>query len=292
MRLRAKFNLTLIAIFAFAAVAALYLARAQFERDAREDVTRQAGLIMEAALAVRAYTVAHTKPHLDPMLPEKWLPQTVPAFAATETIELLRKKYPNYSYREAVLNPTNPRDKALAWEAELVTRFRSDDGTPELYGERQDKDARLWYVARPIKISNAQCLVCHSDPAIAPVTMINTYGSAGGFGWKLNEIVGAQVVTVPMDVPLTQARHAFNTFALTMGGMFVAVLVTLNLMLDRLIVRPLAQVAHATNNLSLGKFGESEMEESGNDEVADLRRAFNRMRRSMIAAIALAKKGR
>jgi hypothetical protein len=43
---------------------------------------------------------------------KQFLPQTVPAYAATETLAQLRKKYPNYDYKEATLNPTNPRDRS------------------------------------------------------------------------------------------------------------------------------------------------------------------------------------
>jgi protein-histidine pros-kinase len=32
--------------------------------------------------------------------------------------------------------------------------------------------------------------------------MIAIYGTNNGFGWKENEIVGAQIVSVPMSVPL------------------------------------------------------------------------------------------
>jgi hypothetical protein len=41
--------------------------------------------------------------------------------------------------------------------------------------------------------------------------MIRTYGDQAGFGWKLNEIVGAQVVSVPMAVPMQRARVTFCT---------------------------------------------------------------------------------
>lgn len=290
MNLRLKFNLALLAIFAVASALALWLAREQFERDAREDVTRQADLIMEAALAVRGYTSANIKPHLDPMLNDRFLPETVPAFAATETIALLRKKYADYNYREAALNPTNPRDRADAWEAEIIQRFRAEPGLAEQHGERIGRHGRQWYVARPIQIKNAQCLVCHSQPEAAPASLLKAYGSAGGFGWKLNEVIGTQLVTVPMDVPLRQADKAFYTFVASMGVVFAVTLVVLNLMLTHLIVRPVSQVARATQQISVGKLDTPEFPEAGADEVAELKRAFNRMRRSMTAAMMLAGK--
>ena len=32
--------------------------------------------------------------------------------------------------------------------------------------------------------------------------MLDLYGIANGFGWKMNEIIGAQIVSVPMTVPI------------------------------------------------------------------------------------------
>lgn len=290
MNLRLKFNLALLAIFAIASMLALWLAREQFDRDAREDVTRQADLIMEAALAVRGYTSANIKPHLDPMLNERFLPETVPAFAATETIGLLRKKYADYNYREAALNPTNPRDRADPWEAEIIQRFRREPTLNEQHGERIGRHGRQWYVARPIQIKNAQCLTCHSLPEAAPASLIRLYGSAGGFGWQLNEVIGTQLVTVPMDVPLQQADKAFRTFVASMGVVFLVTLAVLNLMLTYLIVRPVSQVARATHQISIGKIDAPEFPEGGRDEIAELKRSFNRMRRSMTAALMLAGK--
>ena len=42
--------------------------------------------------------------------------------------------------------------------------------------------------------------------------MVKLYGPANGFGWKLNEVVGAQVVSVPMALPAQNAQRAFYTF--------------------------------------------------------------------------------
>lgn len=287
MKLRMKFNLVLLSIFALGTASVVYVTRQQFERDAREDVTRQSELIMEAALAVRGYTTARIKPHLDAKLAEVFLPETVPAFAATETINLLRKKYPDYGYKEAALNPTNPRDLALDWEAEIIRRFRANGGTKEQFGERIGESGRQWYVARPIKITNPQCLTCHSSPAVAPASLIQAYGAKGGFGWTLNETIGAQVVTVPMAVPLAQADAAFRRFLYSLFAVLVVTLVVLNVMLTRVIIAPVTAVARAAEAISMGKTIDAEFDERGGDEVADLRRSFNRMRRSLMVAMSM-----
>jgi protein-histidine pros-kinase len=287
VNLRVKFNLVLIGVFAVGSAAVLLVSRQQFLRDAEVNVTRQSALIMESALAIRGYTTARIKPHLDPKLAEVFLPETVPAFAATETINLLRKKYPDYGYKEAALNPTNPRDLAQEWEATIIRRFREDPAASEVTGERYGQNGLQWYVARPIRITNAQCLNCHSTPTVAPASLILAYGRHNGFGWNLNEVIGAQIVTVPMAVPLAQADAAFRTFVLSIAGVLVLTLVVLNAMLSRLIIRPVTAVAKAAEAISLGRNDVAEFSEKGSDEVADLRRSFNRMRRSLIVAMSM-----
>ncbi len=178
MGLRLKFNLVLISVFVIGLAACAALSHRLLHDNARGEVERNARLMMETALAIRAYTVSQIKPHLDPLLSEQFLPQTVPAYAATETINELRKNHPEYAYKEATLNPTNPRDRASDWEADIVTGFRNSEGTKELTGVRETPTGQHMYIARPIKITNPACLACHNTAASAPQTMVKVYGEA------------------------------------------------------------------------------------------------------------------
>jgi protein-histidine pros-kinase len=285
MGLRLKFNLVLLLVFLVGLAVAGWVSRDLLIRNAREEVARNASLMMETALAVRGYTINQVRPHLDLQLMRAFLPQSVPAYAATETLTELRKKYPDYFYKEATLNPTNPRNRAADWEADIVQEFRNRPAVKELGGERDTPTGRALYIARPIQVGNPACLGCHSTPEAAPATMIKLYGPANGFGWKLNEVVGAQVVSVPMALPLRNAQRAFYTFMGSLVAVFAAVFIALNAMLNWMIVRPVAQLSHAADQVSTGNFEIPEFPERGRDEIALLGRAFNRMRRSLQKAM-------
>jgi len=287
MGLRLKFNLVLLGVFVLGFLVSGVISWNLLQRNARDEVVRNADLLMEAALAVRGYTVAQVKPHLDEKLAQVFLPQTVPAYAATETLNEVRKKYPDYSYKEATLNPTNPRDRAVEWETDVVNAFRSRSDLKELTGERDTPTGKSLYVARPIQISNPACLVCHSVPAAAPASMIKLYGSNNGFGWKHNEIIGAQVVSVPMTLPIENANRAFYAFMASLAAVFVAVFVALNVMLSWIIIRPIANMSAAADKVSVGDFDIPEFSEQGKDEVSVLAASFNRMRRSLQQAMKL-----
>lgn len=291
MGLRLKFNLVLVAVFLVGFAFAGLISRQLLQDNARDEVVRNARLMMETALSVRAYTVNQVKPHLDPMLAEVFLPQTVPAYAATETLSAVQKKYPGYGYKEATLNPTNPRNRVTDWEADIVQQFRQDGQTTELISERSGATGRLLYIAKPIQIANAACLSCHSVPAAAPASMLKLYGEANGFGWKHNEIIGAQVVTVPMEIPVQNADRALKTFLISLAGVFGLVFVVLNIMLSWLIVQPIRQMSLAADQVSTGNFDVPEFSERGKDEVAVLGGAFNRMRRSLDKAMQMIDRG-
>ena len=285
MGLRLKFNLVLLAVFGLGLLVSGYLSYTLLERNARDEVTRNAGLMMEAALAIRTYTIEQVRPHLELQLMRVFLPQSVPAYAATETLNTMRKNHPDYSYKEATINPTNPRNRAGDWENDVIRIFRDRPDTDELIGERDTPTGRALYIARPIQIKNPACLSCHSVPEAAPATMLKLYGTANGFGWKPNEIVGAQIVSVPMSLPIENARRAFLTFMGSLAAVFALAFVALNLMLTWIIVRPVARMSSAADQVSVGNFEVPEFAEAGRDEVAQLGRAFNRMRRSLQTAM-------
>lgn len=291
MGLRLKFNLVLLGVFALGFIVSGIISWNLLHRNARDEVVRNAELLMETALAVRGYTVAQVKPHLDEKLATVFLPQSVPAYAATETLNQVRKKYPDYSYKEATLNPTNPRNRAVEWETDVVNAFRNRAELKELSGERSTATGQALYVARPIQISNPACLACHSVPDAAPASMLKLYGANNGFGWKHNEIIGAQVVSVPMALPIENANRAFYAFMLSLAAVFIAVFAALNAMLSWIIIRPIASMSAAADKVSVGDFTIPEFSEQGKDEVSVLASSFNRMRRSLQQAMKLIEGG-
>lgn len=284
MSLFAKFNLILLGVFTAALIPAAYLARSVMERNAQQQVLENAGIMMQTALASRTYTSKQISPLLKPMLEEKFIPQSVPAYSATEIFNYVRESHPEYSYKEATLNPTNPRDRAADWEADIVHAFRSDDAKTEVFGERDTPNGRTLFLARPLKIKDPACLLCHSTVEIAPKTMLDKYGTANGFGWNLNETIGAQVVSVPMQVPIERANNAFKVFMALFGMVFAFLFVSMNLLLWLLVVRPVNRLARIADQVSLGDMDAPEFVVKGRDEIARLGESFNRMKKSLVQA--------
>jgi protein-histidine pros-kinase len=115
--------------------------------------------------------------------------------------------------------------------------------------------------------------------------MLRIYGESNGVGWRQGEVVGAQIVNVPMALPLRHADQAFLTFIASLAGIFLGVFLTLNLMLGWLIIRPVRRLSQAADRISTGDFSEPEFADGGRDEVSMLGASFNRMRRSLEKAM-------
>ena len=286
MKLLAKFNLILGMVLGVGLAVAALVSYHLEQQNARAEVVRQARLMMEAMLSVRDYTTAQIKPLLvrQQEHQDSFLPQTVPAFAATENFASIRAHYPDYAYKEATLNPTNLRDRAVDWEADIINAFRNRKDLKELVNERETPTGRSLYLARPIT-ANPPCLECHSTPSVAPAAMLRHYGSANGFGWQAHEVVGAQIVSVPESVPIEMANKAFVTLVLSLAGVFLASLVLLDVVLLLTVVRPLRNLSAMADQISVGKMDMPELPASGKDEIAVLAGSFNRMRRSLERAL-------
>ncbi len=285
MRLLLKFNVIFLLVFLAGLAGSAYVSRNLLQQNAQQEILEHARLTMEKAIAVRTYTNEQIRPLLETQMMYSFLPQSVPAYSATEVLHQLAKAFPEYSYKEATLNPTNPRDRAVDWEADIVGRFRNQADQKELIGERDTPLGRVLYIARPMQITNPACLVCHDTVERAPKTLIDKYGQANGFGWKLNEVIGAQVVSVPMSVPLARAETTFRVFITSLVGIFVAIGVVLNLMLWWLVIRPVTKLSRLADRVSMGEIGAPEFAIRGRDEIGRLAESITRMRRSLEQAM-------
>jgi len=287
MKLLFKFNLVFLVVFLVGLGATGLLTRKLLERNAQDEVLQQARFLFDKALAVRAYTSKQVAPLLETQMKYAFLPQSVPAFSATEVMAALQKNHADYSYKEATINPTNPRDRAIEWEADVIGEFRKSPEAKEFIGQRDTPAGRTLYIARPIKITDGACLRCHSTVDAAPRTLVDKYGPANGFGWQLNEVVGAQLVSVPMAVPLARAHDAWVLFMGMLSAVFAAIAVVLNLMLWWLVIRPVTQLSGIADRVSLGELGAPAFNAAARDEIGRLAVSFSRMRKSLVQALRL-----
>ncbi len=287
MKLLGKVNLLLILIFGCSFGITETYAYRFLMRNARAEVIRQAGLMMQGATSTRNYTADRIKPVLESELVRSthFYPESVPAFAAIRVFQYLRQgAYHDYTYRETSLNPTNPADRAVDWEADIISSFRNQSDTDQIVGERDTPTGRSLFVARPLRAEKT-CMECHGLPAAAPKAMLRIYGASNGFGWKLGDVVAARVVSVPMAVPVKEARQAFTELSVAMALVFLCTVATLNWALYILVLRPVRRLSGLADRASTGETGMPEIPVEGRDEISQLTASFNRMYTSLQKAM-------
>jgi protein-histidine pros-kinase len=285
VKLLTKFNLVLVVVFGLGMFLISHYAYDFLMRGARDQVLQQAELMEASASATKEYTVNKVSPILEhtPQHNSDFLAQTIPFSAVNVTFKYLRSSYSDYVLREAVLNPTNLDDRAADWEADLIHFFRDHPDQRRQVGERDTPTGPVLWVAYAV-VAEPGCLQCHSRPSVASRAMIKHYGPDHGFGWNANEVVGAQIVSVPMSVPIAMANKGFRDLLVGLGAIFLLTIVLIDVAMYLIVIRPLRRVSKNADIISKGEVDLPPLEIKGKDEIAEVTASFNRMHTSLVKA--------
>lgn len=288
LKIGTKFTLLLTIVFLISIVLSGTVLSSVLQHRAQVEVTSKASILIKTMASVRKYTQDQVRNLLlsrletDPL----FIPETVPAYSATEVFANLRQneEYKNFFYKEATLNPTNLRDKADSYEAQIVDRFRKNTALKEIADFRSLPEGTVFYIARPLAVTEQSCLQCHSTPEKAPKSQLRTYGSENGFGWKLNEIVAAQIVSVPSEEVFDSAQRAWLLIMAFLVFIFAIIVLLINFLIKKTIIKRIQKIERIAQKVSTGDMT-AEFEETTHDEIGSLSAAFNRMKYSLNIAM-------
>lgn len=256
---------------------------------AQSEISSNALLLIRTLNSVRAYTNNEITPLLNASAEkQRFLPQVVPSYSSRKVFENLQKEnnsYKDFLYKEAMLNPTNMLDMADSFEKQIVNTFSQQKNQKEKSEFRDFAGEPYFYIALPIVITDASCLRCHSTANIAPKEMTRIYGEKNGFGWKLNEVLGAQLVSVPTKQVWQKAHQSFIMIMGLVTLIFAITIYMTNFWLKRYVVRPIKRVVRIAEAVSTGDMEADFEQVSTNDEVGSLVEAFTLMKLSLVMAI-------
>ena len=206
MGLRLKFNLVLLLVFALGLGVTGFISHELLHRNARDEVLRNAGVMMEAALSMRGYTNTQIRP---------LIPYDNEVFPSAERARLFgHRNHERRCARSTRIIRTRkrrsiPPTRATGrWSGKRISsmRFATIRSAREISGVRDTPTGQSLYLARPFQIKDKACLGCHTTAAEAPPAMVKIYGPNNGYGWKHMEVIGAQIVSVPMSLPIQQRQ--------------------------------------------------------------------------------------
>jgi sensor histidine kinase YesM len=296
-KLATKFTLLLSLVFIGAILISGFALSKALEQKAEDEIDYRGQVLMQMVNSVREYTNTRITPLLAPKLEtqQTFIPETIPSFAAKEVFDNLRKneEYKNFFYKDATLNPTSLGDKADKFETNLIETFRNKPGLENISGFRTMFGEELFYSAKPFSIKNPSCLSCHSTPEAAPKSHLASYGTENGFGWKLHDILGTQIIYVPASKVFDSARQAFSLFIGIFIGIFTLVILLINYLLKRNVIQPIKPMAQMAQKISADTMSVEEAEEfdrkslgaiaKRGDELGQLGRVFQKMVREIYA---------
>ena len=288
MKIGKKVNIILILVFVSGILISGFALSQVLEQKAKNEISSNARDLMHMVNSIRKYTNTQVEPILEPKFDtgEVFIPQAIPSYSVREVFEIFRsdKKYSNFLYKDATLNPVNLRDKADVFEAKIVNNFKNSSNLKSINGFRNIYGENLFYIARPFKIEDESCLRCHSTPEKAPRSQITTYGRKNGFGWKLNEIVATQIIYVPAQEIFNNVGRSFYLVIGVLSSVFAFIAIAMNIFLKKIILRRIKNIAKVAEKVSIGDI-KAKFDKQDKDEIGALAESFNRMRYSLEIAV-------
>jgi len=253
-RLGTQFTLILLLVLLLGSALGGFVLSRALQHRAEEKIVSQGLVLIETIDAVRNYTDEQVRPLLEAQLTgDAFVPEVVPAYAARRTFENFQedsRDHRDLRYKEAMLNPTNPRDLADPFEAALIRRFLASSESEISGFHTVPGQGQMFYSARPIVIQSESCLRCHGRVEDAPAQMIALYGRERGFGWQLNRVAGTSIVYVPAEQVFQESRQAFSSVMSIFFGAFAIALFGLNRLLKPAVIQPVQQLARLAQKLS------------------------------------------
>lgn len=276
------FNRTLLTVYllslAISAPSAYLMTRHEVYQDAHQRLAMLVGVVD----AIRGYISEDVRPVVASKV---FHPPAVSSVVATSLIAgHLREYAPEYYIKVVSDNPMNRDNMASGYELSLLEQFRQERGNSRIVSRGTLHGTHYLISSSPL-VSKPGCIACHGDPVGAPEVIRATYGSDSGYHYRLNEVVGAGVVGVPVDhVDEIALRQGLFVVAL-LSIVFAILFIIVNLLVRRVIVSPILSIEQKAASISQGEFDTEIPELSRNDEIGQMAKAIELMRRSLKMAM-------
>ena len=253
-KLRNQLNLIMILLFVLGVCISGFVLSNILHKQAEAEVTYRGEALMNMVSGIRSYTSDYIEKNLSKKMSSKdeFMAETVPAYAARKIFAsfMEKEKFAQYSYKEAALNPTNLDDTADEFEAQLIESFIKDATRHKISGYCLKSGQKFYFISYPMKMEEASCLQCHSTPAVAPQQMLEIYGDKNGFGWQLDQIVAAQTIYLPAGYIDWIVKEKIKIFLPVLGGFFAVIILIINFLINRKVVKPITQLTKVAKKLS------------------------------------------
>ncbi len=245
------------------------------------NVYEKSQIILTELEATRKYVSDILRPRISSLVSrdEFVLEAMSTTYVSRKIMERFQSTFPEFRYKRAAINPRVSSNEADKFESEILSEFQKKTSLKDWQGIVTRNGERFFVRMVPIRM-DAGCIRCHETPENAPAKLLNLYGPGGGFGRKVGDIAGMDVLSFPVESAMAQIRR--QTLA-TLVPSLLAVATALLLVIvffRRLVVNRIGLLKGFFPNFEFVSDG-SDLSRRLNivqrDEIGDLCRAFNTM---------------
>lgn len=207
------------------------------------DTEHKASLILSQAEAIQNYVATVLRPtmykrlHADAFI----LEAMSTSYVTRKIMSSLGFQDEHIRYRRVAVGARNPDYEADSFERAVMERFAADPALTRIEEITHYNGEEAFLAARPVRFQ-ASCLRCHGRPSDAPKALLARYGDERGFWRQSGELVGLDMVIVPVGSALGQIKGKtvgfLSLFAVGLTGFYL----TIQLFFDRLVVANLRRV--------------------------------------------------
>jgi signal transduction histidine kinase/DNA-binding response OmpR family regulator len=270
-----------VAIAAFAIVFSaivLWQAWSSAKQHSEELTSQQARLALEFDLAIREYVGQSIRPEMQKRITkDDFVVEAMStSYVARRITERVSQQFPDYLLKFPSDNPRNPKNRAGPEEEGLLQRFRENPGLRQWDGPLEIDGKEYYACLKPMRMEQV-CLRCHGLPEDSPKSLLDRYGSTGGFFRKVGDVAGMDMIAIPMETVhlslASQARANLLISAVWLTMLFASIFVAFRLIVARrlsAITRHFQLAAEYT-----GELATTPLVEKGQDEISVLVKSFN-----------------
>lgn len=207
-----------------------------------------------------------------------------PALATRELSAIVARSSVKATFRVSSDNYRNASNTPDPFEMQSIHTFKTDlaRAQPDRKEYVETFTNNRYRYAVPIKVEQS-CLRCHGTPQEAPVEVVEKYGAAKAFGYRVGDIRGIITVDLPVE-SLLVASPALNGYSL---GLVVLAFAINFILLKKLVIDRIKQLTTITKRMAHGEKGlkfTGQVSEDSRDEIDLLCDELDVMKKSAATA--------
>jgi HAMP domain-containing protein len=280
--IRRRFNLVLLLLYLLAVVIVTPAIYYVTERQVYGQAEKELSMLVDMVASIQGYVAKDLRPYF--IEHDLFYSPGFSGIVATSLVaEQFKQRQPSFYIKNASDNPLNRNNLPNLLEEELLAEFRADRASTKLTRTGMI-DGRSMLVSASAKISKPGCMRCHGSVASAPEQIVEQFGTESGYNYKLGDVVGVSLVGVPLgDVRTLAVQRSLIMIGL-LTLLFAIAFVTIDLLVRRALLTPIVDIAETAHAVRQGDM-ERSIRIERNDEIGDLARSIELLRRSFVQAM-------